>query len=74
MLEGNGGRSTARGEREMTYPDNLGLETPEADAAEQAVSAGLEAGDVDERSLADETPEWDGQEQSRIVDLEDEYR
>ncbi len=60
----------------MTYPENIDLETPEADAAEQATSARLEE-DADTgrgTALDDETPEWDAQEQSRVVELEDEYR
>ena len=57
----------------MTYPENM---TPEADAAEQATSARLEDGDVDdtERSLDDEAPEWDAREQHRVVEIEDDYR
>jgi hypothetical protein len=78
MLEGIGVQRTARGEREMTYPENIDLETPEADAAEQATGAGLEEDtDTDAgtpTALDDETPEWDAQEQSRVVELEDEYR
>jgi hypothetical protein len=60
----------------MTYPENLGPEIPEADAAEQATRARLEDGDLDtvESSLDDEAPEWDAQEQHRIVELEDDYR
>jgi hypothetical protein len=62
----------------MTYPENIDLETPEADAAEQATSARLEDDtdtDVDTTAaLDDETPEWDAHEQSRVVELEDEYR
>jgi hypothetical protein len=60
----------------MTYPEKIDLETPEADAAEQATSAHLEA-DTDtgtSTSLDDETPEWDAQEQRRVVELEDDYR
>ena len=60
----------------MTYPENIDLETPEADAAEQATSARLEE-DTDTgtmTSLDDEAPEWDAQEQRRVVELEDEYR
>lgn len=60
----------------MTYPEKIDLETPEADAAEQATSARLEA-DTDTGpgpALDDETPEWDAQEQRRVVELEDEYR
>jgi hypothetical protein len=58
----------------MTYPENIDLETPEADAAEQATSARLEEDTDTGTALADETPEWDAQEQSRVVDLEDDYR
>ena len=60
----------------MTYPENIDLEAPEADAAEQATSARLEA-DTDtgrRTALDDETPEWDAQEQSRVVEMEDDYR
>ena len=60
----------------MTYPEKIDLETPEADAAEQATSARLEE-DTDtggRTPLDDEAPEWDAQEQSRVVELEDEYR
>jgi hypothetical protein len=61
----------------MTYPENIDLETPEADAAEQAASAHLED-DIDNDTgpaVDDETPEWDAHEQSRTVgDMEDEYR
>jgi len=60
----------------MTYPENIDLETPEADAAEQATSARLEE-DTDTGTAAgldDEAPEWDAQEQRRVVDLEDDYR
>jgi hypothetical protein len=56
----------------MTYPDNIDLETPEADAAEQATSARLE--EDAEPSLDAEAPEWDAREQSRVVELEDDYR
>jgi hypothetical protein len=62
----------------MTYPERIDLETPEADAAEQATSARLEedtdTGDGASTSLDDEAPEWDAQEQRRVVELEDEYR
>lgn len=59
----------------MTYPENLDLETPEADAAEQATAARLEEYADDRTPLLDgETPEWDAQEQHRVVELEDEYR
>ena len=59
----------------MTYPEHIDLETPEADAAEQATSARIEEDlDAIEPTGDDETPEWDAQEQSRIVDMDDEYR
>jgi hypothetical protein len=59
----------------MTYPERIDLETPEADAAEQAFSARLDdEDDRIERSRDVEAPEWDASEQSRIVDLDDDYR
>ncbi|WP_433299757.1 hypothetical protein ACQP2F_00740 [Actinoplanes sp. CA-030573] len=58
----------------MTYPENLDLETPEADAAEQATTARLEENTDDTPLLDGEVPEWDAQEQHRVVELEDEYR
>lgn len=60
----------------MTYPENIDLEIPEADAAEQATSARPDDDDFDEPEprLDDETPEWDAQEQHRVVGPEDEYR
>jgi hypothetical protein len=65
----------------MTYPQNVDLETPEADAAEQATTAAAEP--FDEESRADdrapnldlETPEWDAQEQAQSIDYaDDDYR
>ena len=59
----------------MTYPEHIDLETPEADAAEQAASARLEDdGTEDTAYLNDEAPEWDAREQHRVVELEDDYR
>ncbi|MFI5893382.1 hypothetical protein ACIA5D_25070 [Actinoplanes sp. NPDC051513] len=59
----------------MTYPDDIDMETPEADAAEQATTARLEEDDSEPTTtLDDEIPEWDAQEQHRVVDLEDDYR
>jgi len=59
----------------MTYPDDIDLETPEADAAEQATSARPEEGDGEAgTTLDDEVPEWDAREQQQVVELEDEYR
>jgi hypothetical protein len=58
----------------MTYPDHIDLETPEADAAEQA--AGTLPGDDEVEETVDdiEAPEWDAREQHRTVELDDEYR
>jgi hypothetical protein len=60
----------------MTHPDNLEYEAPEADVAEQLVSADPNE-DEDEDlggTLRDiEAPEWDVQEQSQTVPLEDDY-
>jgi hypothetical protein len=62
----------------MTYPDDAGVETPAEDAAEQATNAfpdwiDDQAG-ADSRPLDTETPEWDAQEQSQIVQFDDDYR
>jgi hypothetical protein len=61
----------------MTYPRDTDLETPAEDAAEQATSA--LSGRIDEPdddvTLDTETPEWDAQEQGRVLELDDdEYR
>lgn len=63
----------------MSYPSNEhDLETPEADAAEQATEADPGWHDEDreaaEAPSAIEASEWDAQEQSRIVKMEDDYR
>jgi hypothetical protein len=62
----------------MTYPDDeRDLETPEADAAEQAALADPGSADDTEpvpASSSIEVPEWDAQEQSRIVQIDDDYR
>jgi hypothetical protein len=63
----------------MTQPENLDTEAPEADAAEQAVDADPTASEgrddaAASRSASIEAPEWDAQEQSLEVPLEDEYR
>jgi hypothetical protein len=61
----------------MTHPDELDLEAPEADAAEQATPA---EPDDDEQGGAGvgpvglETPEWDAQEQSIPVPVDEDYR
>jgi hypothetical protein len=60
----------------MTRPDDLDGEAPEADVAEQGAYA--DPGDVDltddvsSRGL--EVPEWDAQEQSQAVPLDEDYR
>jgi hypothetical protein len=62
----------------MTYPDDeRDLETPEADAAEQAAPADPGSADDTEpvpASSSIEVPEWDAQEQGRIVQIDDDYR
>jgi hypothetical protein len=57
----------------MTQPEDLDLEAPEADAAEQAVDTEPEEY-AEAPSDSIEAPDWDAQEQSRIVPLEDDYR
>jgi hypothetical protein len=66
-------------ESTMTQPEELDLETPEDDAAEQAVDAdpiddeesGYDDGTVDDI----EAPEWDVFEQRRTIQSDDEdYR
>ena len=64
-------------EGEMTYPEHIDQETPEADAVEQAAGAlpDDEAGEETEGTVDDiEAPEWDAREQHRTVDLDDDYR
>jgi hypothetical protein len=57
----------------MSQPDDLGFETPEADAAEQRAYADPQESDgAASRSI--EAPEWDAEEQARTVPLDDEYR
>ena len=57
----------------MTQPENLDIEAPEADAAEQATLVEPDEGDgTVSRSI--EAPEWDAEEQSRTVPYDDEYR
>jgi hypothetical protein len=59
----------------MTQPDHLDIETPEADAAEQATYA--DPNEVEEQSAPSssiEAPEWDALEQSQSIQAEDEYR
>ena len=57
----------------MTQPDDLDIETPEADAAEQRTYAEPQETDgTASRSI--EAPEWDAEEQARVVPLDDDYR
>jgi hypothetical protein len=62
----------------MTYPDNeRDLETPEADAAEQATPAdpgSLDDSEPEPASSSIEAPEWDALEQRRVVQLDDDDR
>ena len=61
----------------MTDPtDQVGLETPEVDAAEQAVGAvpGWQDDSWEAKSTSVEVNEWDAQEQSRVVEFDDDYR
>ncbi|MEU7903698.1 hypothetical protein [Actinoplanes sp. NPDC049118] len=59
--------------------DELDLEAPEGDAAEQATvadPAAVDDADEEEPALprSVEVPEWDALEQTKVVHLEDEYR
>ena len=60
----------------MTRPEDLDLEAPEADAAEQARLAQPEddesAGASPSTSL--ETPDWDAAEQAIPVPIDEDYR
>ncbi|MCA2212856.1 hypothetical protein [Jidongwangia harbinensis] len=59
----------------MTEPQNLDTEAPEADAAEQAVNADpADNSRSGSASSSIEAPEWDAQEQSLEVPLDDDYR
>ena len=61
----------------MTRPMNeIDLETPEVDAAEQAMTAvpGWPEDSGDERRPVADPAEWDGQEQNRLVEFDDDYR
>ena len=59
--------------RDQLGPDELNLETPDADAAEQATPLDP-AQRPAERTGRLEVDEWDALEQSRVVELDDEYR
>jgi hypothetical protein len=61
----------------MTQPDDLDIEAPEADAAEQAAYADpAEHEDVRQHESIDshsiEAPEWDVLEQSQVVPVDDD--
>ena len=61
----------------MTHPmDDVDVETPEVDAAEQAVVAvpGWQDDEPDVVPAVTEANEWDAQEQNRIVEFDDDYR
>jgi hypothetical protein len=57
----------------MTEPDRLDLEAPEADAAEQGMTAVPDEYD-DVPSSSWDVSEADALEQSRTIPAEDEYR
>jgi hypothetical protein len=62
------------GAAEGTEPVDVGVETPEADAVEQAQgTAGAET-PRDVVSIPDDVPEADALEQSYEVDLDEDYR
>jgi hypothetical protein len=66
-----------RGDPRMTRPiEEANLETPEADAAEQAVNAvpAWQDDDAEETPTLGEVSEWDAGEQRLVVDFDDEYR
>ena len=61
----------------MTRPmDQIDLETPEVDAAEQRVAAvpSWQDEEGDEAPAVGEANEWDAQEQGRSVEFDDDYR
>jgi len=62
----------------MTYSENeRGLETPEADAAEQATPAdpaALDDSELEPASSSIEVSEWDALEQRHVVQLDDDDR
>ncbi|MEU4420679.1 hypothetical protein AB0F81_08640 [Actinoplanes sp. NPDC024001] len=61
----------------MTRPkDEVDVETPEVDAAEQARVAvpSWQDDEPEESPAITEANEWDAQEQGRIVEFDDDYR
>jgi hypothetical protein len=68
-----------KGRREptMTRPEDLDMEAPEADAAEQAALAEPEEDEEPARAtpwMSLETPEWDAAEQAIPVPIDEDYR
>ena len=55
-------------------PVDVGVETPEADAVEQAQGTGAAETPRDIRSIPDDVPEADALEQAYEVELDDDYR
>jgi hypothetical protein len=70
--------SDKRGESGMTRPmDEIDLETPEVDAAEQSIAAvpSWQDHDADEsNATVAEATEWDAQEQRRTVEFDEDDR
>ena len=58
----------------MGVEPEVGVETPEADAVEQAQGENVEVTPATVRSIPDEVNEADALEQSYEVDLDDDYR
>lgn len=64
----------------MTNPVQVDLETPEADAAEQATPVpGWSDADSDDRTPTTEATlptvnDWEAREQDRFVEFDDDYR
>jgi hypothetical protein len=59
---------------EHLEPEERDLETPPEDAAEQATPADPGEREDEPVRILYEVSEWDAVEQSRVVDLEDDYR
>lgn len=55
-------------------PEDRDIETPAADAVEQATLANPAENEVEEVHRGMEVNEWDAVEQARVVDLDDDYR
>ncbi len=59
---------------EHLKPEERDLEAPPEDAAEQALPVDPDVPDDEPVRILYEVSEWDAVEQSRVVDIEDEYR